>query len=66
MPWEYPLIQKQAKWPLDLPLLLVVIVSPNDTLSQQKLKLIAALGVEDNDARPEWSRHQPGDQPPVR
>ena len=44
----------------------LVIVSPNDTLSQQKLKLIPALGVEDDDSRPEWSRQHPGDQPPVR
>jgi hypothetical protein len=43
-----------------------VIVSPDDTLSQQKLKLILTLGVEDDDSRPEWSRQHPGDQPPVR
>jgi hypothetical protein len=55
-----------VKWPLDLPLMPLAIVSPNDTLSQQKLKLIPAFGVKDDDSRPEWSRHQPGDQLPVR
>jgi hypothetical protein len=66
LPWQHPSIHKQLKWPLDLPLTPLVIVSPDDTLSQQKLKLIPALGVEDDDSRPEWSRHQPGHQPPVR
>ena len=66
LPWKRPSIHKQVKWPLDLPLMPVVIVSPDDTLSQQKLKLIPASGVEDDDSRPEWSRQQPGDQPPVR
>jgi hypothetical protein len=65
-PWKRLSTHKQVKWPLDLPLMPVVIVSPNDTLSQQKLKLIPALGVEDDDSRPEWSRQHPGDQPPVR
>jgi hypothetical protein len=66
LPWKRPSIHKQFKWPLDLPLMPLVIVSPNDTPSQQKLKLIPALGVEDDDPRPEWSRQQPGDQPAVR
>jgi hypothetical protein len=61
LPWKLPSIYKQLKWPLDLPLMPLVIVSPNDTPSQQKLKLIPASGVEDDDSRPEWSRHQPGD-----
>jgi len=43
----------------------LVIVSPNDTLSQQKLKLIPASGVEDDDSRPGRSRQHPGDQAPV-
>lgn len=66
LPWKHPSIHKQLKWPLDLPLMPLVIVSPNDTLSQQKLKLIPASGVEDDDSRPEWSRQHPGDQTPVR
>jgi len=44
----------------------VVIVSPNNTLSQQELKLIPILGAEDDDSRPEWNRQQPGDHPPAR
>ena len=66
LPWKQPSIYKQVKWPLDLPLMPLVIVSPNDTLSQQKLKLIPASDLEDDDSRPEWSRQHPGDQPPVR
>ena len=66
LPWKRSFIHKQAKRPLDLPLMPLVIVSPDDTLSQQKLKLIPASGAEDDDSRPEWSRQHPGDQPPVR
>jgi hypothetical protein len=66
LPWKHPSINKQLEWPLDLPLTPLVIVSSNDTLSQQKLKLIPASGVEKDDSRPEWSRNQPSDQPPVR
>ena len=66
LPWKRPSIHEQLKRPLDLPLMPLVIVSPDDTLSQQKLKLIPASDVEDDDARPEWSRQHPGDPPPVR
>jgi|GEM_PF-5251800 len=66
LPWKHSSLHKQLKWSLDLPLMSLIIVAPNDTLSQQKLKLIPALDVEDNDSRPEWSRQHPGDQPPVR
>jgi hypothetical protein len=66
LPWKQPSIHKQLKWPLDLPLMPLVIVSPNDALSHQKFKLIPASGVEDDDSRPEWSRQHPGDQLPVR
>jgi len=34
LPFENSLIDKQAKWPLDLPLTFLVIVSPDDMLSQ--------------------------------
>jgi hypothetical protein len=51
--WKRPSIHKQVKWPLDLPLMPPVIVSPDDTLSQQKLKLVPASDVEDDDSRPE-------------
>ena len=53
---EHALIHKQAKWPLDLPLTFLVIVSPDDMLSQQQPKLILTFGMEDDDSRPEWSR----------
>jgi len=43
LPWGHPLIQKKAKWPLDLPLTFPVIVSSDDMLSQQKPKLILTL-----------------------
>jgi hypothetical protein len=56
LPWKRPAIHKQSKWPLDLPLMPLVIVLPNDTLSQQELKLILALGMEDDNSRPKWSR----------
>jgi hypothetical protein len=52
-PWKRPSIHKQFKWPLELPLMPLVIVLPNDTLSQQKLKPIPALDVEDGDSRPQ-------------
>jgi len=35
----------------------LVIVLSDDTPPQQKLKLIPALGVEDDDSRPEWRGH---------
>jgi hypothetical protein len=53
VPWKRPSIHKQMKWPLDLPLIPLVIVSPDDTLSEQKLKLVPASDVEDDDSRPE-------------
>jgi hypothetical protein len=51
--WKRPSIHKQLKWALDLPLMLLAIVSPDDALSQQKLNLVPALGAEDDDSRPE-------------
>jgi hypothetical protein len=51
--WKRPSIHKQVKWPLDLPLMPPLIVSPDDALSQQKLKLVPASGVKDDDSRPE-------------
>jgi hypothetical protein len=51
LPWKHPSIHKQLKWPLDLPSTPLIIVSPNDTLPQQKPKLIPPLGVEDDDPR---------------
>jgi hypothetical protein len=56
-PWKCSSIRKQVKWPLDLPLMPLVIVLSDDTPPQQKLKLIPALGVEDDDSRPEWRGH---------
>jgi hypothetical protein len=53
LPWKRSFIHKQFIWPLDLPKLPLVIVSPNDTPSQQKLELIPAFGVENDDSRPE-------------
>ena len=47
------LIHEQAKWPVDLPLMFLAIVSSNDTASHQKSKLILALGLEDDGSRPE-------------
>jgi hypothetical protein len=52
LPWKRPSIHKQLKWPLDLPLMPLVIISSNATLSQQKLKLIPASDLEDDDSRP--------------
>jgi hypothetical protein len=34
----------------------LVIVSANDTLSEQKLKMISAVGAKNNDSRLQWSR----------
>jgi hypothetical protein len=66
LPCKHPSIHKQLKWTIDLPLTTVIIVSPDDTLSQQKVKPIPASGVKNEDSRPEWSRQHPGDQLPVR
>jgi hypothetical protein len=53
LPGKRPSIHKQMKWALDQPLMpVIVIVSANDTPSQQKSKLIPAPGVEDDDSRP--------------
>jgi hypothetical protein len=42
------------------------VVAPDDTLSQQKLKLLPALGAENDDSRLQWSWQHPGDEAAVR
>lgn len=66
LPWKRPSIYEQVKRPLDMPSTSLVIVTPDDMLSQEKPKLILTFGSEDDDSRPEWSRQQPGDQPAAR
>jgi len=53
MNWKHPFVNKQLKWPLYMPLMPLVIVSSDDTLSQHKLKLISSMNFKNYDSRPQ-------------